>query len=817
MKQFFYLLAIYVFINGLGVQAQSLAITNYFQNNTRLGGEGVIKQAIVQTDENTTSITFEVEMPQSGNYQVAFWVCPTELPDGTFATYDVSVNQNSCGQLVFNQGDWQNVTISGHPAIPLHRGINKIAIFGTAPDVPNVEHVKIASNITNAQISNDMYERYRETILAERQKSSTVMHSRRNEMDSTLGNRQDIMLSSIVYDDPLYDFEYALDIPIKYTFYKIVSFVAGQYVLLLTTGVDNFAHVLECFSSSKPFQYSWSALSNSNCMASLSIYIPETGTYYVRVRSYKNGQSGFCNLNVNCQNYYSNIPIFSRGVRSVQNSGITYNSFTCKGTGDPFLWVEEGSSIPGKIYCFNDDYNTSLSLFWGHNSRVKTAYTRTVHSVLLSTHSSYSPTTQCDVYARCKTADEVLQFFPLLKSDDAIQSSPASSKYNCIAWTGGITSSWEWPSSTSSSFYYDSLTYDRYNPKTHLMAFDSYYSWRGLTRTGANADNGKVALWAQINPDGSIKEYTHASITKGADCNAHGYSWESKAGQLMRFFHPKNAIGGTDGYGQIVEYYIPMESGAMTLSLEEQVANNEVLVEYIDFTQEEKTLINRKISAINKTERQTFETAYDNWQKTFDKSVNSNPDLIKDCDAYRKVLSLCRSNNNLMDVLYQKVASNEIASVFLIEDLVYDKYVPIVKDVQALAKNKLNNSDVIIYRPILTNAKEIVRRILSAEMTKYTKSIDNMTENYSYSNETEFNVYSSANTIEVLVNLQNEQSTVSLDLLNTSGYILNTAISNQILNRGSHTFTLRPNGENVYLVRLTIDGKINVKKVSLKP
>lgn len=158
-------------------------------------------------------------------------------------------------------------------------------------------------------------------------------------------------------------------------------------------------------------------------------------------------------------------------------------------------------------------------------------YSRPVHAVLLSTYSSYNPSAKCDLYVKCKKGYTGAGF-PQLQEDDAISSSPASTTYNCISWSGGITSYWEWPAGSYSSYYSS-------NP---LTAFDNFYASRGLTRVGATANNSVVDLWAYVN--NGKRSYKHASVRKGADDFAHGYDWESKLGSLMRIFHPREALTG---------------------------------------------------------------------------------------------------------------------------------------------------------------------------------------------------------------------------------------------------------------------------------
>lgn len=118
-------------------------------------------------------------------------------------------------------------------------------------------------------------------------------------------------------------------------------------------------------------------------------------------------------------------------------------------------------------------------------------------------------------------------------------------QYNCISWAGGITSHWVWPADSLSS----------YSAPDSLSAFDIFFASRGFTRTGATEDNSVIDLWSRYDSVLFKSEYTHASIRKRADSNAHGYDWESKAGALIRAFHPRYALA-SKYYAEVVGHYI---------------------------------------------------------------------------------------------------------------------------------------------------------------------------------------------------------------------------------------------------------------------
>jgi len=379
--------------------SQKTVETDYYTNHPDLGGEVVIKNATSEALGDQTTVSFEVEAQSADKYYLNFWLLPAKLQDGTFARYNVSVNGVILqDEIVPTRGDWQSITLSRGEAIALSKGSNTISIIGAAPDVPCVEHIKLSQLQEDSVINSSAYDSYKS--LVEKESAENAMYNTATTAllkTDTLDN--EIMALSAT-EDPLYNYTYSLNMCINYTFYKTVSFTEGEQVFVATNGIDNFSHVLELFSTSKPEDYSWASMSNDNCMASLNISIPATGLYYVRVRSYLNARSGLCNVNINGENYYENVSVYSIGVRCLQETDKIYNTFTCCSSGDPRLRIEEGTSIPGKISAFNDDYGTQGDFSWGRNARIKKQYSRPVHAALLSTYSSYKPTAKCDLYIK---------------------------------------------------------------------------------------------------------------------------------------------------------------------------------------------------------------------------------------------------------------------------------------------------------------------------------------------------------------------------------------------------------------------------------
>src|SRR5665648_32051 len=230
----------------------------------------------------------------------------------------------------------------------------------------------------------------------------------------------------------------------------------------------------------------------SGYQSKISVTIPNTGTYYLLLRSYSSSSPGTSDLYKDGSLYSSNVALAGTKVYSggISKTG-TLNYFTSKLTGDSRLWLEDSSSWPGKIKGFNDDYSGSGDFNWGLASRVKQQFSPGINYALVSTYNSYNPTGTADLYLKLDNSD-IASYFPNLKADDAIKSAPVSSAYNCISWSGGRVDLGRYfdPSNPN---YPNNLWY---NPDP-LTAYDNFYGnnpsrYSGAstyTRSGATESN----------------------------------------------------------------------------------------------------------------------------------------------------------------------------------------------------------------------------------------------------------------------------------------------------------------------------------------
>jgi hypothetical protein len=132
--------------------------------------------------------------------------------------------------------------------------------------------------------------------------------------------------------------------------------------------------------------------------------------------------------------------------------------------------------------------------------------------------------------ARPLTSQEKTQarlIWPRMNVDSVVVTDEATTRYSCIAWTLGITTSWIWPWGTL-------------NPSK--AEFDAEYGRFGFSP----ADVGNIAAFGL-----DLTSMTHGSI-RGPD---HWPRWESKCGAWLRIQHGLDEMEGGSIYGSVLGFY----------------------------------------------------------------------------------------------------------------------------------------------------------------------------------------------------------------------------------------------------------------------
>lgn len=789
--------------NGDNNMSQKTFFDNKEISNYDIGGDAKINALYNEVKGNSSYTNFEIDVPTTNSYFLNFWLCPARLSSNEYAVYNVLIDGLKIGCITPRKGDWQSISIDDNTSVVIQKGSHVLSITGVIPDIPSVEFVKLSAQRATSTISVNAYQKYKKDLV---ERSSNM--SEKNGMaltaysDSLSGIPKESPARSYWFpqDDPPYDSPFSLNKTTYYTFYKTFYFQQGQTINVSTTKIDNFSHVIEVFSSQSPQSYTWKRKTLSDNTTSLSINIPYSDYYIIRIRSLINETSGLCNLNINNTYYYDDIPLYSYGYAMYVDANTTYNCFTCHNTGDPRMWIEKRALIPGSIYAYNDDYYSS-GYNWGTNSRIKQQHPMNTIAVHTTSYSSYTPSCTCDIYYKCLSAF-------VNDGDDYIQSSSPSNDYNCHSWAGGIYSFRVVPFD-----YFYMYVNDELSAFDYYFALDRYPGCSIYTRDGATAENSCIDLWAKI-VNGSM-EYTHTSIRKGSDSNAHGYDWESKCGNSVRIYHPRNSFPFTS-YGQVVGHYRRVDSLSGNLSLEESISAGLAVVKNVQFTNDEMEFIDSKLLSFSINELDSFNRLYNKWDSVWSTSIHSNPDLIADCDEYRQLQSYCNVNSNWKYAVFKKMGSGSLSSMRLVRDLTVQDHKNLIK--QIFEKNKLethtSTGAKIVYTPE-SNAMAYIKEIIKAQVDSLQLSRwDKSATGVRYSNTDEFEASTLGNIIMLKFQLDDNKR-ITLDVIDLKGNPIATIIANKNLCSNTYSYQcLVPSG--IYLIRYIVNGNLNVRKVYVK-
>lgn len=578
-------------------------VTDFTKFNTKLvKGENLASKTVF-TEDGHTVLEFKYTDCKPGNYHLEFWLCPAKHKDGTFEEFSIQVNNVPQEfKIKPTKADWQSLGLNEGQSVAFKSGENTIKVVSEGTAVPNIDFIEVSPINKPIKIKDSSYKEFRTKIAAEKSKQKLDLQSS----------------SSISEEKTLYDFTAAKNVEFKYSFNKSYYLDKNNWFNITIEGVDDYEAILYFFKDSDPVNYSWAAYPDDQGNASLDIKIEESGYYTILLKPLWNTYGGFCNVVINDDEYFDNVPV------------------------------------------------SGNSLIFGHTPNQE------------------------------------------YNSNDAITSSKASTIYNCISWSGGITSYWEWPPSEDSQYY----SYDE------LEAFDNFYYAHGLTRENANSSNALVALWAYVDASGN-RDYSHASIRNG-DGKFHGYSWESKPGPLERIFHPKYALRGNnkdEGYGQIVEYY-RLKDNAINSIQDIQattLANPEPVK--IDYDSEEQLKLKGLIDNIDKRTKQEFEALYVKFYENVKGSKHSNPKFLIDCPEFKELMAYYSIHPECRFIVFDLLGGNELPAILVFNNLENSD-----NRLNAIRENTSNKAKSVnqksTYYPIqsnmMINAKEYLKDVTVA-------------------------------------------------------------------------------------------------------
>ena len=768
--------------------------------------------------DNKGVATFVVTSPQAQTCDLSFLMMPGEYEDGSFTSVTLKVNGVTLpSPITFSTYGWQPANTTGN-AVTLNEGDNTVQFISGRDDVPMVKNIKIGQKRNDSSLlrANDI----------------------RNFSPLSSISTHDSESRAIFADDMYYGFSpnqpyaYTSAIQLSYADTTVLNIYAP------TSGDPLFGPYestieFNLYLFNSDFSYSETISSNNKYVSWQDELLP--GNYTILIEAKNWGEMGGVTLRLNTTlyryNFASNTSFehAKHGMASTNGNLDTckYNIFTANlkasneyEAPDPILWLKKLNEITNKyqVVGMADNYTEDSDFEWRNNARFNQSFDSGRYSVLLASNNPYYyQTDTCDIYYSelyTMPAETALKF-PRLKADDAIISHGSLNNvqfYNCIAWSARTTTNWLWPHTSIGSRdirWFDML----YNNQPVHNSDGNFYqrdtSLPRYTRDGANAENSAIDLWGFKDENGRIIEITHASIKHNSKdpMVPHGYDWESKDGYNTRFFHPRRALERS-GYGEIIAHYRLVEDAPNNRerTLQQQVAEGNIIVETIELTDSEMDIIDNVIANISLTQETNFNTLYDNWKQLVEQySYKANLWAHKDYPQYAVLLTCMQSIENGEYLAYKKFAENDITAMLLIQDFAY-----LTDKTSSIWSTAFDNSNLGNVR----RSQKSKVNLFIQNMIEEDTNIFNYGVGRSFSNTDDFNVTTSSNTIKINIEIE-ETSSYRIEVVDLSNNYVQTVVPEIRVQAGEYEHTVNvPNG--IYVVAYYLNGNINSKKVQVR-
>ena len=221
------------------------------------------------------------------------------------------------------------------------------------------------------------------------------------------------------------------------------------------------------------------------------------------------------------------------------------------------------------------------------------------------------------------------QAWPMMDVDRLRASDEATDRYNCLAWTLGLSDRWVWPWGKRDAT---------------KKEFDQLYTAHGFP----------PALRGHISGFGAGQSAMKHGAISGPN---HGPRWESKCGAWLRIQH---GLGEMERgmYGRVVGYYAkreslvsPTEEPRSQLELPEQMSS--------PLTTEERELLQHQVSRVPTELRERFAELYAAWENTWDEplvAMSSNP---ADRARSREFFELIALGPDVLPLLMNEISDSD--------------------------------------------------------------------------------------------------------------------------------------------------------------
>ncbi len=691
MRKIFTLL---VMLISLGLTSEIIATNNQVVAKstgcTSIDGKGVA--------------TFVVTSPQAQVCDLSFLMMPGEYEDGSFTSVTLKVNGVTLpNPITFSTYGWQSANTTGN-AVSLNKGDNTIQFISGRDDVPMIREIKVwdGRRMTypiqrNIDFSNNVKENGNK-IDTRYIDGEGNQYINPEEPLSRSGVKTDMKYYYTTTIDIYYEQKYDSEgdpIPIIANFYAPTSWdpVFGQY----ESTVDYNAYL---FYKSDPTVYS-KRFSTTNHSLYCQDTIPVAGEYCLILEPKTIKEEGWASIRINNSNLYRNCYISQDTIIEVKRKDLAnnivvsaqdsiYNMFTVSNcsidstashTPDPVLWLKQrvvnGPDTSDIIVAYSDTNTVNSYFDWGKNARIRTKLDSTKQYFLtLSSMLPYIQSTNpdvCDLYhSYWNSVDSTVNSKVKGENviyEDFIESGKAVGLYNCIAWSAGINYNLIGTTDLNMKLLDDLFNNKSIRVPENIINVKRPPKSPIYTRENATFENAVVDIWGIIteNNDTIIK---HASVRNPYSGIPNGYDWESKCGDWERIFHPRMA---DLGYGQIIAHYT-LAPGQDTVKYSYEgivyssVAEGEMIIEDVQLTEEEKSLLSQKSSTTYRLNK--FEQYYTAWKEYVKMNLyHSSMEMYKDTVAYPRLINYILSNPGEEYKAYKKFDDGDYFTAVLIKDI----------------------------------------------------------------------------------------------------------------------------------------------------
>lgn len=203
------------------------------------------------------------------------------------------------------------------------------------------------------------------------------------------------------------------------------------------------------------------------------------------------------------------------------------------------------------------------------------------------------------------------QLWPKMNVSAVVVTDNPTPRYNCLAWTLGITTYWLWPWVQSTVTKAD---------------FDALYRGNGFTPSGS----GPIAVFG-LSP----QAMTHGSISGPR----HGHRWESKCGAWIRIQHGLAEMEGGVLYGDVLGFYSPASGSPDP----QQVSERLTAMKPDKLSKADLKFIKDRVEQLSPVLRERFEKSYAKWKEAWNHpllAVSSNPATRTQTPSFLELIAL---------------------------------------------------------------------------------------------------------------------------------------------------------------------------------